>query len=67
MSKKIEVAAIINKITRINGKADAQMIVVIPMTASTEIPMGKVVISISEQQQTMFNKPFKGAKSQDEE
>jgi len=39
MTKAIELKATILKIVRTNGKAEAQMIVTVPLSMSVEIPL----------------------------
>lgn len=60
---KIEIKAIVDKIVRQDGKAEAQMIVSIPVSASIDIPLGPVVMSIQTQQSAMFDAEAKVGKA----
>ena len=63
----IKLKGIIGKVVRVNGKAEAQMIVTIPVSAASELPLGEVLITIEETQISMFpkGKLIKGGKSAD--
>lgn len=57
-----KIKGIIQKIARVNGKAEAQITVAIPATAAGDIPLGEVFITIKPVQESMFpnGKPAKG-------
>lgn len=57
MAKPVEVKGRIQKITRVNGKAEAQMIVTIPVDQSTDIPLGEVTLIIEQVQGDLFEGP----------
>lgn len=66
----LKLKGIIGKVVRVNGKAEAQMIVTIPVSAAADVPLGEVRMTIEEAQENLFkNKPIRGAKgpSEDEE
>jgi len=67
-NKPLKLKGIIGKVVRVNGKAEAQMIVTIPVSASPEVPLGEVLMTIEQIQISMdFKKgPIRGAKSEDE-
>lgn len=53
-NKPLRLKANITKVVRINGKAEAQMVVMIPVSASAEIPMGEVLLAIEPTQKSML-------------
>lgn len=53
---KIEIKGTIEKIVRQNGKAEAQMLVTIPLSQSIDIPLGPVAITVQTMQSSIFEK-----------
>ncbi len=51
--KPIEFTANILKITRVSGKAHAQMVVSIPISVSSDVPMGELVVKLESTQTTL--------------
>lgn len=51
---KIELRGNIEKIVRIDGKSEAQMLVTIPVAHASSLPTGKVSITIESLQTSMF-------------
>lgn len=54
MSKQIEIVGTVEKVVRMNEKAEAQMVILIPVSVSSTVPMGKVHITIQAAQSDMF-------------
>ena len=70
MSETIKTKGVIAKITRINGKGEAQVSLIVPVTTSAILPMGEVNITITPSQKSMFEgagKKGKADKDEDEE
>lgn len=69
-NKTIEMTGTVEKVVRMNEKAEAQMVVTIPVSLSSTIPVGKVHITITAMQSDMFEeeeedvpaKPVRGNK-----
>lgn len=62
MSKNIK--GKIEKVVRINGKEEAQMLVTFPAALSADIPLGDVIINIEQAQGAMrFDVPVGRAKA----
>lgn len=57
-----KIKGIIQKVARVNGKAEAQITVAIPAMAAGDVPLGEVFITIKPVQESMFptGKPAKG-------
>lgn len=53
MSKTLEVKGTVNKVTRENGKVEAVVQISIPANKSQEVPLGAVIITFEEAQQSL--------------
>jgi len=64
MSKTMKIKAKIKKVSREDGKPEAIMQVLIPISSSAEVPMGMVNLTIEIAQLSMLEekKPFRGNK-----
>lgn len=60
--QKIEVRGKIEKIVRQSGKAEAQMVVLVPLAQANDIPLGAVVMNIQTLQKHLFGKDEKEVK-----
>lgn len=49
-----KIKGIIQKVARVNGKAEAQITVAIPAMAAGDVPLGEVFITIKPVQESMF-------------
>lgn len=69
MAQPVKLRAVIGRVVRINGKAEAAMTVIIPISAAVEVPLGECMLTIQEVQPALFDKKqmIKGAKSKDED
>ena len=53
MSKKIKMKATVEKVMRMNGKAQAQVVITIPESSTQDFPLGAVMLTV----------PIRGAKA----
>ena len=53
-TKKMELTGTIEKVTRMNEKSEAQMVVLIPVSVSSTVPVGKVHITIEPIQSSLL-------------
>lgn len=65
MAKKIEIKATVEKVMRVNGKAQAQVVITIPESSTQDFPLGAVMLGIQSLQSALFDKnvPIRGAKA----
>lgn len=65
MSKKIEMKATVEKVMRMNGKAQAQVVITIPESSTQDFPLGAVMLTVQPLQSALFDKtvPIRGAKA----
>lgn len=65
MAKQIQIKGTIEKIVRVAGKAEAQMVVTIPVSLSVEVPLGAVSMTVESLQSALFgkNEPMKMGKA----
>ena len=56
---KIELSGTVEKIVRQAGKAEAQMVITIPVSQSIAVPLGAVVMTIQTKQSAMFGEDNK--------
>lgn len=53
---KIEIKGSVEKVVRQNGKSEAQVLITVPMSMITQVPLGKVNIILESEQGALFEK-----------
>ena len=56
MTQDVKIKGTVEKVVRAYGQTDAQVVITIPVSASVDVPLGAVSISIQSLQSAMFNK-----------
>lgn len=60
---KVEIKGSVERIVRANGKAEAQVLLLVPMDQVLAIPMGKVSVTMESVQGALFSGAVRGDKT----
>lgn len=60
---KIELKGTVERVVRVNGKAEAQVLLTVPMAQIMNVPLGKVDIQLESTQGALFTGPMRGTES----